>query len=142
MTQHRRHGLLLGALASFVAASGLSQEKATNLRILPKESSAAEIRDLMEQYNAALGVSCEHCHTRNPTTRQFDYAADDNPAKQTARVMIAMLNDINTRYLAQLDDQRYATLVSCGNCHLGHREPPEFEPAPRALADSQSPSKK
>jgi hypothetical protein len=105
--------------------------KPANLRVLPKDSSAADIKLLMDQYGEELGVSCDYCHAQNPRTQKLDYASDDNPAKQTARVMIAMLNEINTRYLAQLDDQKYAVLVSCGNCHRGQTNPPEFQPPPR-----------
>ena len=103
----------------------------TNLRVLPKDSTATDIKNLMERYDAELGVSCDYCHVQDPKTQLLNYAADDNPAKQTARVMIAMLNDINTKYLAQLDDQKYAVLVSCGNCHRGRTDPPEFEPVVR-----------
>ena len=118
-----------------------STDKPVNLRILPKDTNPADIKDLMERYDGELGVSCEYCHARDPKTQRLDYASDDNPAKQTARVMISMLNEINTKYLAQLDDQKYAVLVSCGNCHRGQSDPPEFEPAPRTLADSTSSGK-
>jgi hypothetical protein len=99
-----------------------------NLRVLSKSSSPAEIEDLMNTYNRELGVTCDYCHSQDPRTRKLDYASDDNPAKQTARVMIAMLEEINSRYLSQLDDSRYAVLVTCGNCHQGRADPPVFEP--------------
>ena len=67
--------------------------KLTNLRVLSKDSSPSDIEDLMEEYNQQLGVSCDYCHSQDPRTRKLDYAADDNPAKQTARVMIAMLDE-------------------------------------------------
>ena len=133
MRVRRRLAWALGAASLAVALAVPSQEaaKPTNLRALPKDTSAADIKMLMDQYGEELGVSCDYCHAQNPRTQKLDYASDDNPAKQTARVMIAMLNEINTRYLAQLDDQKYATLVSCGNCHRGQTDPPEFQPAPR-----------
>jgi cytochrome c553 len=129
--------LLLGAVLLTVTVSAPSSESAgltppRNLRVLPQNSTAADIKELMERYGEELGVTCEYCHARNPKTQTLDYVSDDNPAKQTARVMIAMLNDINTKYLAQLDDQKYAMPVSCGNCHRGQTDPPEFEPKPRA----------
>jgi hypothetical protein len=105
--------------------------KPRNLRVLPKDSSAADVKVLMDEYGQELGVKCEHCHTQNPQTQQIDYASDDNPAKQTARVMIAMLDEINSKYLAQLDDQKYPALVTCGNCHQGQADPPSFEPLSR-----------
>jgi hypothetical protein len=63
-------------------------------------------------------------------TKQIDYASDENPVKQTARFMISMTGDINNKYLAQLGDRRYASPITCGNCHRGLAEPPDFEPKP------------
>jgi hypothetical protein len=126
---------MLGALWLAVALGAASQEpaaKTTNLQVLAKDSTAADIKSLMDRYTQELGVSCDYCHSQDPRTQKLDYASDDNPKKQTARVMIVMLNEINTKYLAQLDDQKYAMPVSCGNCHRGQTDPPEFEPKPRA----------
>jgi Photosynthetic reaction centre cytochrome C subunit len=133
--------LILGAVSLAITANAPSSEpaspvKPTNLKVLPPNSTAADVQGLMEQYGDELGVTCEYCHTHKGGTQALDYASDDNPAKQTARVMIAMLNEINTRYLAQLDDQKYAVLVSCGNCHRGHADPPEFAPAAAVVAGS------
>jgi Photosynthetic reaction centre cytochrome C subunit len=121
--------LVLGCSALSISAGTLSQNlaKPNNLRVLAKDSSAADIKNLMDQYGRELGVKCEYCHTQNSRTQQPDYASDDNPAKQTARVMIAMLDEINNKYLAQLDDQKYPVLVTCGNCHQGQADPPSFE---------------
>lgn len=125
------------ALTATAPSSELTSPlKPTNLRVLPPNSSAADIKGLMEQYGDELGVTCDYCHTRSPGSQKLDYASDDNPAKQTARVMITMLNEINTKYLAQLDDQKYAVLVSCGNCHRGHADPPEFAAAAAVAAGS------
>jgi len=41
--------------------------------------------------------------------------------------MIAMTNDLNTKYLAQVGDRRYAEPFTCGNCHRGQMQPPPFE---------------
>ena len=111
------------------AAAGQAGTPPTNLQVLPKESTATDIKSLMDRYDAELGVSCDYCHVQDPKTQALNYAADDNPTKQTARVMITMLNEINNKYLAHLDDQKYAVLLSCGNCHRGRTEPPEFVPS-------------
>ena len=102
------------------------KREALNLKVLPKDISPADLAAVMRQYDAALGVSCEYCHTRDSDTR-WDYASDDNPAKHTARLMIAMVNEINTKYLSQIGDSRYAVLVTCGNCHQGQSDPPTFD---------------
>jgi hypothetical protein len=100
----------------------------TNLKVLPKEMSGDDIDKLMHRYKQELGVPCGYCHEENPQTRQIDYASDENPVKETARFMIRMNNDINSKYLAQLGDRRYAEPFTCGNCHQGQIDPPAFEP--------------
>lgn len=99
----------------------------TNLKVLPKEMSG-DVDKLMHQYEQQLGVTCGFCHVENEQTRKLDYASDENSVKSTARMMIAMTNDLNTKYLAQLGDRRYADPLTCGNCHQGQAHPPVFEP--------------
>jgi hypothetical protein len=113
-------------------AAGSAQLKTgnlkTNLTVLPKNMSEADIIQLMARYAQELGVQCGFCHVENPQTQQVDFASDENPRKQTARIMIGMLSDINNKYLPQVGDRRYAAPISCGNCHQGQTYPPVFEP--------------
>ena len=102
--------------------------KPTNLKVLPKDISGDDIDKLMHRYEQDLGVSCAYCHEENPQTKHIDFASDENPMKETARLMVKMTEDINTKYLAQLGDRRYAEPLTCGNCHRGQLEPPTFEP--------------
>jgi N-acetylglucosamine kinase-like BadF-type ATPase len=132
-------GLVLAVMGglSFGAALAMdSQEqsgsaprsKPMNLQVLPKEMSAANVGKLMKRFEQDLGVKCSHCHVEDPQTQKLDYVSDENPRKETARVMISMLTDINDKYLAQLGgDRRYAVPVTCGSCHQGRSSPPEFE---------------
>jgi len=99
-----------------------------NLTVLSKEMSGDDVNKLMHQYEQQLGVTCGFCHEENEQTRKLDYASDENSVKSTARMMIAMTNDLNTKYLAQLGDRRYADPLTCGNCHQGQAHPPVFEP--------------
>src|SRR5258708_3067138 len=71
----------------------------TNLKVLPKEMSGGDVDKLMHQYEQQLGVTCGFCHVENEQTRKLDYASDENSVKSTARMMIAMTNDLNTKYL-------------------------------------------
>lgn len=107
-----------------------SHPKPTNLKVLPKDISADDLDKLMHGYEKQLGVPCGYCHEQNVETKQTDYASDENPVKQTARFMISMTGDINNKYLAQLGDRRYAQPITCGNCHRGQIEPPDFESKP------------
>ncbi len=127
---------LLGSLWIGAAIAMDSQEplpsvprsKPVNLQVLPKDMSAARVGKLMKRFEQDLGVKCSHCHVENPQTQKLDYVSDENPRKQTARVMISMLTDINDKYLAQLGgDRRYSVPVTCGSCHQGQSNPPAFE---------------
>src|SRR5689334_19171910 len=131
---------LLGSLSIGIAMAMDSSEpvqsiprsKPVNLQVLSKEMSAASVGKLMKRFEQDLGVKCSHCHVEDPQTAKIDYVSDENPRKQTARVMISMLGDINDKYLAQLGgDRRYAVPVTCGSCHQGRTSPPEFEGRPR-----------
>ena len=92
-----------------------------------------EIDKLMHGYQKQLGVPCGYCHDENAETTQINYASDENPVKQTARFMISMTGDINNKYLAQLGDRRYAQPITCGNCHRGRVEPPDFDSSPNGV---------
>jgi hypothetical protein len=121
--------LLSCVISCATAADVIPRARPVNLQVLPKEMSSASVGKLMKRIGEDLGVSCSHCHVEDPQTQKFDYVSDERPAKQTARVMIAMLDDINNKYLAQLGgDRRYATTVTCGSCHQGQTSPPDFEP--------------
>jgi len=114
-----------------VVAQKVSHAKPKNIEVLPKDISGDDVDKLMHRYEQDLGVPCGYCHEENPQTKQIDFASDENPIKQTARMMIAMTSDLNTKYLAQLGDRRYAEPLTCGNCHQGQVEPPIFEPRPQ-----------
>jgi len=77
----------------------------------------------MHQWESALGTECEACHVRDPQKLgangrpQFDYADDSKPEKATARVMYAMVEDVNSNYIAKIEG--LGLHVSCGTCHRG-----------------------
>lgn len=116
-----------------VAAAAVAKESTgsapRNLKVLPKDIPAGELAQLMVRYSQELGVQCQFCHAE--TGEGIDFASDQSPAKQTARVMIGMLSDINTKYLAQVSDRRYSVPLTCGNCHQGQTTPPVYEAKPQ-----------
>ena len=121
-----RYTLLFLICCSTLAAT--PQKIDRNLKVLPKDISEGELAGLMVRYSRELNVQCQFCHTEGP--KGIDFASDESPAKLTARVMIGMLNDINTKYLAQVSDRRYAVPLTCGNCHQGQTTPPVYEAKP------------
>lgn len=101
----------------------------TNLKVLPKDSSMADVYKLMAGMQRDLGVQCGFCHAEDADTKKIDYASDENPRKETARFMMHMTNDINEKYLGKLGDRQYAPPITCGNCHLGQMHPPAYDPS-------------
>ncbi len=100
-----------------------------NLKVLPADT---DLRKVMRQYSGDLGVECEFCHAApDPVTHRSDRASDANPVKETARFMIQMTDDLNTKYLAEMPNRRYADPITCGTCHRGEKHPSIFVPAPR-----------
>ena len=79
----------------------------TNLKLLKPDN----LRETMVSFRTALGVQCTFCHV------QGNFASDDNPHKNTARMMISMARDINAKFP---DGERH---VSCYTCHRGAEMP-------------------
>lgn len=88
-------------------------ENPKNLKVLPVEG----LQPTMQAFRGALGVMCSYCHV------QGDFASDDNPKKDIARMMISMAKDINAKFP---DGKRH---VSCYTCHRGAEEPLMAPPA-------------
>jgi hypothetical protein len=103
----------------------------TNIKVLPKNITGDEVIKVMHQYEGDLGVDCGFCHARNPETKRNDFPSDANPVKDTARMMIRMTDDLNAKYLTQLEDRRTADPITCGTCHRGMSHPEPFVPKAR-----------
>ncbi|MGD0911556.1 MAG: c-type cytochrome [Terracidiphilus sp.] len=112
----------------------------TNLQVLPKDLTGQQVHEIMEGYAGALGKHCDYCHAADPKNvgpngrPRLNFASDDKDEKKMARVMITMTDDINKNYVAKvaaMDDMpQKAPPVTCGTCHQGQEDPPEFKPAP------------
>jgi hypothetical protein len=108
-------------------------QKPKNLKVLPENT---DLRKVMRGFTAALGVECSYCHApADPVTHHADRASDANPMKDQARVMIRMVDDLNSKYLPLLaktpghDEDK--AVIGCGTCHRGEKHPPAFVPPPR-----------
>lgn len=116
---------ILLSLPIFLASAAPAQipDKFTNLRVLPKDISKAELQSTMRGFAFALGVRCEHCHVEKPGAKKFelDFAADDKEAKKTARIMLQMVSAINQDYIAKVSATPIH--VQCVTCHHGLSEP-------------------
>ena len=113
-----------------------------NLQVLPQDISSDELGDTMLGFLRSLGLprrggeGCLHCHTGDldQPRSEWDWAADDKPAKRTARQMISMVRAINDEYLAGLQNRHAPDLeVGCATCHRGRVDP---RPLPDVLSAS------
>jgi thioredoxin reductase len=103
--------------------------KPTNLKVLPKDISSADLMSTMHGYTKALGVECSFCHAEDPELHRMNFASDAKPDKDIARTMIAMTEEINAKYLATIKDPDATTAdktVTCGTCHRGNTMPTQF----------------
>ncbi len=106
-----------------------------NIRAL-NGTPANQLNQAMHLMNAALNVTCEHCHIEN----QWD--KDDVLPKAVARMMITMTRDLNARQFGGRQ------VVTCYTCHQGRRVPldapvfpvPEPQPTPNPSAAPALPS--
>ena len=90
------------------------QEKTTeqayrNIQVL-KGLPASQLQAIMALLTGSLGVRCNYCHVGS-----FD--KDDRPAKQTARMMMQMVFDLNKGRFGGRD------AVTCYTCHRGQPKP-------------------
>ena len=95
-----------------------------NLQILPKDAPVPAVIDLMKQLTQSLGVRCDHCHAGvdgQPLTT-FDFVSDEKKAKNTARVMMRMVDQINVALDKSVPGQDGGR-VTCMTCHNGRRTP-------------------
>lgn len=87
-----------------------------NLKILTGDS-PEQLRNTMRAFAAALGQRCTFCHVEG------NFASDDNPKKETARMMLTMAREINAKFP---DGKRH---VTCYTCHRGSEMPLTEPPA-------------
>ncbi len=152
-----KRSVLFAAIATFLMCSSLpliaqdappqqhaAMPKPTNLQVLPKDISTQDLIKQMRGYSQGLGVHCDFCHEVNEQTHQPNFAADSKPDKTIARTMIAMTEEINSKFLTQVNDPDATPAdktVTCGTCHRGNTMPAQFTPKPEAHPAGSMPMK-
>lgn len=113
------------ALAGWVApVAAQIPDTFTNLKVLPKDISKNELVSTMRSFAGGLGVRCTHCHmggTESDLTG-MDFASDEKKEKKIARVMLAMVTEINGT-LSQKSGVENPIRVRCVTCHHGVKRP-------------------
>jgi photosynthetic reaction center cytochrome c subunit len=93
----------------------MAEQAFKNIRVL-KGIPVDQFMATMGFFSASLGETCTDCHSAE-SGGNWDKYADDNPRKNTARGMIAMMNAINKTYFGGRRE------ITCYSCHRGVERP-------------------
>ncbi|WP_423147066.1 c-type cytochrome [Rubrolithibacter danxiaensis] len=97
-----------------------------NLKVLPKNITEDQMKEVMKGWSKALGVKCNHCHVQQKDDpKKLDFPNDAKPEKDMARSMYKMTMKINKKYFGheKHEGEKAVMEVSCNTCHRGHDEP-------------------
>jgi photosynthetic reaction center cytochrome c subunit len=100
----------------------------SNIKVI-KELPCPELQLAMQSIAASLGVGCDHCHVTGPGGA-FD--RDDKEPKDTARTMMKMVEEINTRAFEG------RSVVACATCHHGQTPPQRTTPLAIEMTPQQA----
>jgi len=102
-----------------------------NLQFFPKDMKREDLIPLMRNFSFALGVACTHCHGTEEQTgfnlSGVDFSLDIKPAKEKARSMLRMTDEINKKLLAPIPASSLDLKVRCFTCHSGLPLPESIE---------------
>jgi tetratricopeptide (TPR) repeat protein len=118
-------GLLLVAGITIPAkANGQIPAEFTNLQVLPKTITRAELIAVMRGIATELGARCNDCHVGPPDLKGMNFATDEKRKKQVARTMIAMTRAINEQYVSTIPaGTEPRQTVRCITCHRRASKP-------------------
>ncbi len=91
--------------------------KFKNLKVLPKSISEEALDKIMDDFNYALGVSCDYCHSKNGKTDELKFESDTKPEKNAARKMMLMTYEINMKHFGGTKDRIQPQTIKCITCH-------------------------
>ena len=110
----------------------------TNLKVLPKDIKKPELVQMMKGFAIQLGKRCKFCHEVNDDLSEGNFASDKKIEKETARVMIKMMAELNNEFLAKLPEM--PAEATCWTCHRGKNKPEKFTPPEPGAGQSKPPS--
>ncbi len=119
---NRKLTTLLGLVLCITLCSLALPEdpKPKNLKVLSKNISHDELKEIMKGFNNALGVKCNFCHEQSKVDMEkLDFVSDENKHKLIARDMMRMTMRINKKYFKHEENP----VVSCYTCHGGNKKP-------------------
>jgi hypothetical protein len=137
-----------GQPAQGAGGRGAPQPPPQNLQVLPKDMARQQVVQIMQAINAALGVTCAHCHIFNgPNDPMNDFASDAKPQKNMARAMMRMTQGLGPQIAQAVNKPADQALrAGCAMCHRGAAIPvvapgtPGAPPPPAAPAGGAPPA--
>ena len=113
-----------------IAAVPSAPNNYKNLKVLPKDISTKDLsRIMIDEFEDGLGVSCGFCHAEEKDSHKLDYASDEKPEKEIARLMMKMTLDVNEKYFQVTHPLIGDSVLSitCMTCHKGQPRPGDTE---------------
>jgi len=136
-----------GATSNASITSEQNEPDPVNLKVLPKNLSGRQVRDIMKQWSAELGVRCSACHVTDSGSvvsarpAEARFADDSRQMKKTARLMYTMTDQLNVNFVAKVEGAGIP--VTCGTCHRGNISPEPFvSPADQLRTQALPPAEK
>jgi tetratricopeptide (TPR) repeat protein len=120
------------ALVTSVAAQQqpASEWKGRNLQYFAKDIKRDVLIQRMREFSFALSVRCQHCHAGGDgvSLEGVDFSSDDKPAKNKARAMLRLTDQVNQTLLPQVPSRAEPRVeVNCATCHHGLRLPKSLQ---------------
>src|SRR5215831_6888819 len=113
--------IAMGSIITITVAATSSQEgEFKNLKVLPKNIDSKTLSKIMvDDFTDGLGVSCNFCHAEEKNSHRLDYASDEKPEKQVARLMMQMTLGINKKYFTLKHPELGGSVleINCVTCH-------------------------
>lgn len=115
--------LALFVLFASAALSAQTPSPYKNVQYLT-DLTPTQLQRAMNMMRGSLGVHCDYCHVNK--NDKWDWASDEKQEKKTARNMIAMTAELNTKFFNGRPQ------VSCFSCHRGSIHPVNIVTLPQA----------
>jgi hypothetical protein len=133
MRVSKKYGVIVAlgiVVIAGIAAVPAPANEYKNLKVLPKDISTKDLsRIMIDDFEDGLGVSCGFCHAEEKDSHKLDYASDEKPEKEIARLMMKMTLDVNEKYFQVthplIGDSTLS--ITCTTCHNGHPRPGDTE---------------
>jgi hypothetical protein len=133
MRVSKKYGVIVAlgiVVIAGIAAVPAPANEYKNLKVLPKDISTKDLsRIMIDDFEDGLGVSCGFCHAEEKDSHKLDYASDEKPEKEIARLMMKMTLDVNEKYFQtthpMIGDSTLS--ITCITCHRGQPRPGDTE---------------